>query len=128
MIPQMGLLAALTFTFGKEVQDVGGKPCTRCTTDFEPTATTLKVHTTLGFHSTGMLWLLPLGIMVAYTGKTDKTFTGVTAYRPLTLPRGSYVLSATNKILPPAYELFWPNSQAAAEFYGISLDTFTDTV
>lgn len=116
----MTLLEALTYAFGKEVQFVDGRPVTRTTGDFAPADTELNVHSTLGFPSAGVVWLY--GREFQYTGKTDTSFTGIDAWRPLTIPRGSYVVSATRRLLPEAYELFWPNSPAAAEFYGTSYD------
>lgn len=114
----MTVLEALTHALGKEVQEVGGRSCTHVTANFLPSDTTLKVHTTLGFPDAGVIWLQ--GKEFAYTSRTDKTFVGIDAWRPLAIARGAPVVSATRRIRPDTYALFWPTSPSAAAFYGTS--------
>ena len=70
-----GLLEAYTMSVGRQIQRQIGVPMTRVRVDFSATATVLEVETTLGFPSSGELWLD--GRRHTYTGTTASTFTGV---------------------------------------------------
>jgi hypothetical protein len=67
-----GLLEALTFAAGKELQAVGGMPTTRVAKDLQPGETILLVRSTLGFPSSGKIRVE--GLLVAYSEKVDTAF------------------------------------------------------
>lgn len=118
----MKLLEALTFAVGKEIQEVGGRPMVFVTANFAPGDTVLHVSTTLGLHDVGVVW--SEGEELAYTHRTPTTLNGVDKPRSRTIHRGAEVESSTKRLIPAAYELFWPASPAAAEFYGTDHNSF----
>lgn len=119
----MYTLAALNYALGKELQELGGRPLVFVTQNFEPDDTTLHISTGLGLtEADGVVWVE--GNELAYEERTATTLTGVNGHRTKTIPRGARVEPSTRRLVPPAYELFWPTSQLAREFYDRPLSDF----
>jgi hypothetical protein len=72
MPKQFGLLEALTYAVGKELQYIGGVPATRSTEDLLPGDTILRVKSTLGFADSGSVRVE--GFLIPYTEKADTAF------------------------------------------------------
>lgn len=66
---------ALTRSLGEILQNVSGSPLTLSTATWNEGDTTLAVESTLGFPSSGYLFLNDL--LLSYTGKTNTSFTGI---------------------------------------------------
>jgi hypothetical protein len=71
-----GYMEALTAVMGRQIQQLIGVPMTRVAVDFAPADTTLLVESTLGFPSSGRIWVAKR--IFFYTGITSTSFTGVT--------------------------------------------------
>jgi hypothetical protein len=67
-----GLLEALTFAAGKELQAIGGRPTTRVTEDSSAGSRFLRVRSTLGFPQSGTISID--GVKVSYVDKVDTAF------------------------------------------------------
>jgi hypothetical protein len=67
-----GILEALSFAVGKELQSVGGAPATRVTADLLPGRRLLRVRSTLGFPSSGRISVE--GLNIPYVAKADTAF------------------------------------------------------
>ena len=83
---------ALTRSLGELLQNIGGKPLTLSTLDYNEGDATLNVETTLGFPSQGHVYLEDMHLK--YTGKTNTSFTGVSrvGIRRKTIKKGSKVV------------------------------------
>lgn len=71
-----GMLRTLTDAFGVQFTILDGAPSTLLTDDFAPSDTTLYVESTLGFETSGKIWINDR--LHRYTGITNDSFTGVT--------------------------------------------------
>lgn len=90
-----GLLEALTFAAGKELQAVGGRPTTRVTENFQIGGEYLRVRSTLGFPSSGSLSID--GVKVQYVEKADTAFK-LSNYNLVEFAAGDLVVSVTRDI------------------------------
>jgi len=94
--PRMfGLLEALTFAAGKELQSVGGRPTTRVSENFPIGGRFLRVRSTLGFPASGSISID--GVKVEYTEKADTAFK-LASYNIAEFAAGDLVISATRDI------------------------------
>ena len=75
------LLEAFTWAFAEEAAYLAGRPETRLVDEVPSVADVLPVETTLGFPTTGKLWVD--GKRYSYTGIQGASFTGVTCEAPL---------------------------------------------
>jgi hypothetical protein len=92
---QFGILEALTYAVGKELQYIGGVPATRSTEDLLPSGKILRVKSTLGFADSGSVRVE--GFLLPYTEKTDTAFL-LRDPGYLILPTGSLVMSDVRSI------------------------------
>lgn len=90
-----GLLEALTFAAGKELQSVGGRPTTRVTENFPIGGQFLRVRSTLGFPAAGSISID--GIKVEYSEKADTAFK-LASYNIVEFAAGDLVVSVTRDI------------------------------
>ncbi len=90
-----GLLEALTFAAGKELQAVGGRPTTRVSEDFPIGGQYLRVKSTLGFPASGSISID--GVKVEYTEKADTAFK-LASYNIAEFATGDIVTSVTRDI------------------------------
>lgn len=75
------LLEAFTWAFAEEAAYLAGRPETRLVDEVPSAADVFPVETTLGFPSTGRLWVG--GKLFSYTGVQGASFTGVSSEAPL---------------------------------------------
>ena len=93
------ILEALTYAFGKQVQELGGVPCTHIINDLDIYDTIVQVKSTLGFPRIG--WIRIGAMLVEYISKTSESFTLRTpALRYPIVQAGTRVLLAVEKITP----------------------------
>lgn len=93
------ILEALTYAFGKQVQEIAGAPCTRIINNLEPFDTIVQVTSTLGFPRIG--WIRIGAMLVEYVSKTSQSFTLRTPLlRYPVITAGTRVLLAVELITP----------------------------
>jgi hypothetical protein len=90
-----GVLEALTFAVGKELQNTWGRPATRTTANYSPGDEVLQVGSTLGFSSSG--YISVDGVLIQYTEKADTAFL-IGDYRYVSFSRGSIVTSDVKSV------------------------------
>jgi len=90
---QHGLIRTLTRAFAEELQHLGGTPTTILRQDYKPDDTSLFLESTLGFSSSGAVFIDRHKL--TYTGKQDsgQVLTGVVQVYPdgMTIPARSVV-------------------------------------
>jgi hypothetical protein len=90
-----GILEALTFAVGRELQTTWGRPTTRVAFDYKPGDDVLRVNSTLGFPNSGSISVD--GILIQYTEKADTAFL-VGDYRYVSFSIGDIVTSDVKSI------------------------------
>jgi len=90
-----GILEALTYAAGKELQAVRGRPTTRITENFAIGDSFLRVKSTLGFPPSGSISVD--GVKVSYSEKADTAFL-LKEYHLVEFAAGEIVSSVTQDI------------------------------